>query len=98
MDVRSNAEPSYPCDVLGDKQWKWLEEQLRNGVAELTIIGSGMQVGKARTQTQSIPSRLRNLFQSLKFRQYLVRGYPEQEKSCTGGHPFYNLKSHVIYE
>jgi len=44
LDVRSNAEPSYPCDVLGDRQWKWLEEQLRNDVTELTIIGSGMQI------------------------------------------------------
>eukprot|EP00794_Sanderia_malayensis_P002603 gene2603-3016_t len=43
LDVRSNYEPASPCDLLGDKQWHWFENQLANESAELTIVGSGMQ-------------------------------------------------------
>ncbi|XP_065061416.1 uncharacterized protein LOC135688479 isoform X2 [Rhopilema esculentum] len=44
LDVRSNAEPSHPCDLLGEHQWQWLEDQLTNDVTQITMIGSGMQI------------------------------------------------------
>ncbi|MFD2246422.1 alkaline phosphatase D family protein [Pontibacter ruber] len=31
-------------DVLGEEQWKWLENELRNSTAKVHIIGNGIQV------------------------------------------------------
>lgn len=31
-------------DVLGEEQWKWLENELRNSKAQIHIIGNGIQV------------------------------------------------------
>jgi len=31
-------------DILGDEQWKWLEEELKNSKAEYILIGSGTQI------------------------------------------------------
>ena len=36
--------PNETGTILGDTQWKWLEEELKNNVAQVTIIGSGIQV------------------------------------------------------
>ena len=36
--------PDSTGDVLGESQWQWLEEQLTNSVADMHIIGSGIQV------------------------------------------------------
>jgi hypothetical protein len=45
LDVRSFAVFDEHCDILGDKQWKWLEEQLDDPTPiALTIVTSGIQV------------------------------------------------------
>ncbi len=31
-------------DMLGEEQWKWLEQELRNSKAEINIIGNGIQI------------------------------------------------------
>ncbi|GAB4006449.1 hypothetical protein GCM10028808_08470 [Spirosoma migulaei] len=36
--------PDPSGDVLGESQWKWLEQQLTNSDADVHIIGSGIQV------------------------------------------------------
>jgi alkaline phosphatase D len=51
LDVRTNRdsygapdEPEGRQDMLGEEQWAWLEAALRGTTAELTVIGSGIQV------------------------------------------------------
>jgi len=43
LDIRyhQNEEPG---DILGSEQWKWLANELQANTAQLTIIGSGLQV------------------------------------------------------
>jgi len=36
--------PNPNGDILGDTQWKWLENELSKNDAEITLIGSGIQV------------------------------------------------------
>jgi alkaline phosphatase D len=40
----SYYEKNPTGDVLGEQQWKWLEEELKNNPAALTIINSSIQV------------------------------------------------------
>jgi len=47
LDVRYNKDaPSIfgGGDMLGETQWKWLEEEIKNNKAEFTLIASGSQV------------------------------------------------------
>ena len=45
LDMRSFGVFGTNCDMLGDKQWKWLEEQLDDPTpVALTIVTSGIQV------------------------------------------------------
>lgn len=37
-------EPNPVGDILGEEQWSWLEDELRNSDAEVHIIGNGIQV------------------------------------------------------
>ncbi|MER2998001.1 alkaline phosphatase D family protein [Pontibacter populi] len=37
-------QTNYTGDVLGEEQWKWLENELRNSKAQVNIIGNGIQV------------------------------------------------------
>jgi len=43
LDIRyhQNAEEG---DILGSEQWKWFEDEIQANTAQLTIIGSGVQV------------------------------------------------------
>ncbi len=44
LDTRYNRnEPGGQSDMLGEKQWKWLEQELRSSDAKITIIGSSVQ-------------------------------------------------------
>lgn len=44
LDLRYNRdEPGPNSDMMGDEQWAWLEQELRNNTATLTIIGSSVQ-------------------------------------------------------
>ncbi|WP_339758034.1 alkaline phosphatase D family protein [Algoriphagus aquimarinus] len=36
--------PNETGTILGDTQWEWFEDELKNNVAQVTIIGSGIQV------------------------------------------------------
>ena len=36
--------PNETGTILGEEQWKWLEEELKTSTAKITIIGSGIQV------------------------------------------------------
>ena len=45
LDTRYNRDDPGPGgDVLGSRQWKWLEEELGRPGAELVVIGSSIQV------------------------------------------------------
>ena len=52
LDNRSHMDPyaqpfnvsSSPQDMLGEEQWAWLEAELRHTRADVTIIGSGLQI------------------------------------------------------
>jgi len=47
LDVRYNKDPPSIFgggDMLGENQWKWLEEELENNKAQFTLIASGSQV------------------------------------------------------
>lgn len=44
LDVRSHDIEGSNCDVLGDKQWEWLDDQLKDKKSFLIFIGSGKQV------------------------------------------------------
>ena len=41
---RSRYLPNPDGDILGETQWEWLEEQLKNNDAPLTLIASSIQV------------------------------------------------------
>jgi alkaline phosphatase D len=43
LDVRF-FKNSTSQTILGEAQWKWLEEEIKNSQAEYTLIGSGIQV------------------------------------------------------
>ena len=47
LDVRSHRDPYFRGDAqdfLGPEQWAWLKRVLTDTAAEVTIIGSGLQV------------------------------------------------------
>lgn len=45
LDTRYHRDPIFSDgDMLGEKQWAWLEQQLRGSEAQITIIGSSIQV------------------------------------------------------
>ncbi|NNF52439.1 MAG: alkaline phosphatase family protein, partial [Gammaproteobacteria bacterium] len=45
LDVRYHREPPGPeADVLGEEQWRWLENELNGSTAQLTLIVSGTQM------------------------------------------------------
>lgn len=44
LDTRFNREdPGVDADMLGEEQWKWLENELRTSDAKVNIIGSSIQ-------------------------------------------------------
>ncbi|MBC5992702.1 alkaline phosphatase D family protein [Pontibacter cellulosilyticus] len=44
--VRINRvyQTNYTGDILGEEQWRWLEQELRNSTASINIIGNGIQI------------------------------------------------------
>lgn len=44
LDVRSHMVTGSSCDILGDEQWEWLENQLNDDAPEIIFIGTGKQV------------------------------------------------------
>lgn len=37
-------KPNLNGDILGEAQWTWLEQELKNSTADINLIGSGIQV------------------------------------------------------
>ena len=37
-------QTNYTGDILGEEQWHWLEQELRNSTASINIIGNGIQI------------------------------------------------------
>lgn len=37
-------QTNYTGDILGEEQWRWLEQELRNSDADINLIGNGIQV------------------------------------------------------
>lgn len=37
-------KPNQTGDILGETQWNWLEQELRNSTADIHLIGSGIQI------------------------------------------------------
>lgn len=44
MDKKKAYIPDPEADILGETQWKWLENELANNGAAITLIGNGSQV------------------------------------------------------
>jgi len=48
LDVRYHRDPwsttAEDGDILGEEQWKWLEEEVRHSTAKAIIVGSGIQI------------------------------------------------------
>ncbi len=45
LDVRYHAdEPGETSDILGEKQWAWFEEEIKDTSIKLWVIASGLQV------------------------------------------------------
>ena len=44
LDVRSHHTRGWGCEVLGEEQWNWLENQLNDNTSSIIFIGSGKQV------------------------------------------------------
>ncbi|MDQ4139969.1 MAG: alkaline phosphatase family protein [Bacteroidota bacterium] len=43
-DNNKNYIPNLKGDMLGEQQWQWLANQLKNSTADVHIIGSGIQI------------------------------------------------------
>lgn len=45
LDLRYNAdEPGPESDILGEKQWQWLENELRDSKDDIVLLGSSIQL------------------------------------------------------
>lgn len=82
LDVRSNKSPwkkghdkyfkDYDSDLLGEHQWVWLEQSLRNSRATVNIIVSGIQVhaerffdGNEAEEWSLLPTEQHRLYQAI---------------------------------
>lgn len=71
LDVRYHREPPGPDnDILGAKQWRWLEYELQKNDADITIIASATQIipegyGKKNELWSDYPAKRRYLFELL---------------------------------
>ncbi len=67
--------PNEVGTVLGDEQWKWFESEMKNNTAQLTLIGSGIQILSKEHQFEkwaNFPYEREKLLNLLK--QYQVEG------------------------
>lgn len=72
LDTRYHKEkPGDSSDILGETQWIWLENELRNSNAQINLIASGTQFNSDKKTTETwrqFPAsvkRMHNLIQSL---------------------------------
>lgn len=60
--------PNYGGDVLGEAQWKWLEEELSDSDAQINVIASSMQIlptGYSYTSWTAFPNARKRLLRLL---------------------------------
>ncbi len=76
LDNRYFADPPGPdAGLLGEAQWSWLEEELKNSTAQINIIGSGTQIiprDHRFEKWQNFPKERARLFALMK--EYQVPG------------------------
>ncbi len=98
-------------DMLGEAQWKWLENELKVNPAEITIIGSSIQFladehGWERWgELPAAQNRFLNLIEKYQPKNLLIlsgdRHIAEVSQSEVGGQVFYDITSsgmtHVYY-
>lgn len=77
-DGISRYQPNKEGDILGEKQWKWLEQELQNSDAQFHIIASSIQVISAEhpyEKWSNFPKahkRLYDLLQKIKPKRTLI--------------------------
>jgi alkaline phosphatase D len=86
IDTLTNKQVSYyeknnTGDVLGEAQWKWLEQELKNSDAALTIINSSIQVIAAQHRFEkwsNLPAAQQRLYD-------LLQRYPKKKVILISG-------------
>lgn len=94
---------NYEGDVLGEKQWKWLENELQDEEAKLYIIGSSIQVLAADhgwEKWDNFPGArdrlMKNLVQANSDNVVVISGdrhFAEVSKTTWDGKQFYDVTS-----
>ncbi|CAB3990364.1 Hypothetical predicted protein [Paramuricea clavata] len=109
LDVRSFAVFGTKCDLLGNEQWKWLEEQLDDQtLVALTIVTSGIQILpnaiRGLQNWDDCPNSYDRLVWLTRNRNkviYLSGDVHYGETSClnssSSGYPLYELTSSGLY-
>ncbi|HAX79500.1 MAG TPA: alkaline phosphatase [Cyanobacteria bacterium UBA11372] len=105
LDVRYHKDaPGTDSDILGDKQWQWLENQLKTSKAAINLIASGIQIIPDQHKYEkwaSFPQarkRLFDLIQNTKVPGVILlsgdRHFAEISKIKLGnGYPLYEVTS-----
>ncbi|CAB4026594.1 Hypothetical predicted protein, partial [Paramuricea clavata] len=109
LDVRSFTVFGTNCDMLGEEQWKWLEEQLDDPTpVAFTIVTSGMQILSNAIRLlqnwEDCPHSYDRLIWLTRRRDkviYLSGDVHFGETSClnssSSGYPLYELTSSSLY-
>lgn len=110
LDTRFNRdEPGPVADMLGSRQWKWLEEELRKTGADLIVLGSSVQVLPTQHRFEKwgnfpkAKKRLFRLIQESGARVVLISGdrhHAEISKlsESPAGYPLYEVTSSGLTE
>ena len=110
LDTRFNRdEPGPAADILGSRQWQWLEEELRKPGADLVVLGSSIQVLPSQHRFEkwgNFPKAKERLFRLIRdsgARVVLVSGdrhHAEISKlpDSPAGYPLYEVTSSGLTE
>ena len=110
LDTRYNRdEPGPAADILGSRQWQWLEEELRKRGADLVVLGSSIQVLPSQHRFEKwsnfpkAKERLFRLIRESKAKVVLISGdrhHAEISKSSENpaGYPLYEVTSSGLTE
>lgn len=110
LDTRFNRdEPGPAADILGPRQWQWLEEELRKPGVDLVVLGSSIQVLPSQHRFEkwgNFPKAKERLFRLIRdsgARVVLVSGdrhHAEISKlpDSPAGYPLYEVTSSGLTE
>ena len=110
LDTRFNRdEPGPVADILGSRQWQWLEEELRKPGADLIVLGSSIQILPSQHRFEkwgNFPKAKERLFRLIRdsgARVVLVSGdrhHAEISKlpDSPAGYPLYEVTSSGLTE